>query len=150
MLPFAGFLILALAGSRMSRSTVAAIGVGSVGASAVLALSVAAKFLASPIPYTQTLCNWIQVGRFTPTVAFYLDPLALIMMVVVAFVSFLIHLYSAESMRDEEGYLTCNSNCYNFKYKSDYSSSLTSFFMLTSNLLSQPCIFKKTSILLCR
>lgn len=104
ILPFAGFLTLAIAGSRMSRNQVAFIGVGSVGASAVLALLVAMEFLASPIPYTQTLCNWIQVGRFTPSIAFYLDPLALIMMVVVAFVSFLIHLYSVESMRDEEGY----------------------------------------------
>ncbi len=40
-LPFAGFLVLALFGPRMSRGLVATIGVGSVGLSAVLFFVVA-------------------------------------------------------------------------------------------------------------
>jgi NADH-quinone oxidoreductase subunit L len=54
--------------------------------------------------YTQILWTWIDVGSFRPQIAFYLDALSLVMMLVVTFVSFLIHLYSAEFMRTDEGY----------------------------------------------
>jgi NADH-quinone oxidoreductase subunit L len=54
--------------------------------------------------YTQVLWTWFDVGGLHPQIAFYFDPLSLIMTVVVAFVSFLIHLYSTEFMIDDEGY----------------------------------------------
>jgi NADH-quinone oxidoreductase subunit L len=44
------------------------------------------------------------VDNFQPQIAFYLDALSLIMMLVVSFVSFVIHLYSAEFMIEDEGY----------------------------------------------
>ena len=56
------------------------------------------------MPTAQTLWTWIDVGRFRPAVALYLDALSLVMVLVVAFVGFLIHLYSSEFMWDEEGY----------------------------------------------
>ena len=65
------------------------------------------NFLVSPPPgdsYTQVLWTWIDVAGFRPQIAFYLDALSLIMTLVVTFVSFLIHLYSAESMMESEGY----------------------------------------------
>src|SRR6201993_1147111 len=43
-------------------------------------------------------------GGFQPEIAFYLDPVSLLMLLVVTFVGFLIHLYSVEYMRDDEGY----------------------------------------------
>ncbi len=83
------------------------VGVGSVAASAFISILIAAEFLSS-LPasgmYTQTLWTWIDVGSFRPQIAFYLDALSLVMMLVVTFVSFLIHLYSAEFMRTDEGY----------------------------------------------
>ncbi len=106
-LPFAGFAVLGLFGRRMSPTGVAAIGVGSVGISAVFAALVSARFLLTPPPdghYTQVLWTWIQVDGFTPRIAFYLDALALVMILVVAFVAFFIHLYSVEFMRGEDGY----------------------------------------------
>ncbi len=106
-LPFAGYLVLALAGARLSRTSVASIGVGSVGASTLIALAVGLSFINSPPAnhaYSQTLWTWISVGNFTPKIAFYLDSLSLVMTLVVTFVSFLIHLYSSAFMIDEEGY----------------------------------------------
>ncbi len=47
-LPLASFVILALAGRRMSSTAVAALGAGSIGASAVVSILVAAAFIASP------------------------------------------------------------------------------------------------------
>ncbi len=108
ILPFAGFLLLALVGPRLTPRAVAFVGVGSVGLSMALAFTVAARFLSTPPPgyaYTQTLWTWMQVGpNFTPTIAFYLDALSLVMMLVVTFVGFLIHLYSTQYMAEEEGY----------------------------------------------
>lgn len=106
-LPFAGFLVLALVGPRLSRRGVAAVGVGSVGLSALLALLIAADFLNSPPPgyaFTQTLWTWMRVDNLTPEIALYLDALSLVFVLVVTFVGFLIHLYSAEFMAEEEGY----------------------------------------------
>ena len=106
-LPFAGFLILALFGRRMGNGPVAVVGVGSVGLSALVAIFVAIGFISSPPPahvYTQTLWRWISVGGFSPGILLYLDSLSLIMALVVTFVGFLIHLYSAEFMESGEGY----------------------------------------------
>ena len=46
----------------------------------------------------------MQVNGFAPAIAFYFDALSLVMVLVVAFVGLLIHLYSVEFMREEEGY----------------------------------------------
>ncbi len=106
-LPLTSFAVLALAGRRMSPSAVAAFGAGSVGVSAVISVIIAAQFVASPPAghaYTQVLWRWMSVAGFTPEVSLRLDPLSLIMMLVVAFVGFLIHLYSVEFMAGDDGY----------------------------------------------
>ncbi len=105
-LPFAGFALLALLGGRMSHRTIAAVGVGSVGLSALAALLVALGFLGLPpgYAYVQTLWTWMAVGNFTVEIGLYLDALSLVMILVVTGVGFLIHLYSAESMTGDEGY----------------------------------------------
>ena len=106
-LPLAGFMTLALFGPRMKHSAAAAVGVGSVGISALISILITASFLASAPAsgfYDQHLWNWISIGDFHPQIGLYLDSLSLIMMLVVTFVSFLIHLYSAEFMEGDEGY----------------------------------------------
>src|SRR5580692_7535071 len=99
--------MLALLGSRLSRRTAAAIGVGSIGLSALVTILVAVDFfvtLPSGGSYTQVLWTWIRVGGFEPQVGLYLDALSLVMVLVVTFVGFLIHIYSAEFMIADEGY----------------------------------------------
>jgi NADH-quinone oxidoreductase subunit L len=106
-LPFAGYIVLALAGARLSRAIVASVGVGSVSLSTAVALVAGFSFINSPPSnhvYSQTLWTWISVGNFTPKIAFYLDPLSLVMTLVITFVSFLIHLYSSEFMIDDAAY----------------------------------------------
>ncbi len=106
-LPLAGFAVLSTAGRRLPPARVALVGVGAVGLSALVALAVAASFLAAPPPgnaFTLRLWTWIDAGGLAPRAGLYLDALSLVMTVVVTFVGFLIHLYSAEFMRDEEGY----------------------------------------------
>jgi len=104
-LPFTGFLILALAGRRLSKATIALAGAGSVGLSALLTLIMAIEFIASQgTAFTQTLWTWMKVGNFSAGISFTLDALSLVMIFVITFVGFLIHLYSAEFMQNDEGY----------------------------------------------
>jgi len=106
-LPFAGFLILALAGRRLPKSAVAVVGSGTVGLAALLTVALASGFAAgTPQGYavTQTLWRWFHIGGYSPSIAFLLDPLSLIMALVITTVGFLIHVYSAEFMRDDAGY----------------------------------------------
>jgi NADH-quinone oxidoreductase subunit L len=107
VMPIASFLLLVILGPRLSRTGVASLGMGSIGVSMLIAFLVSARFLSAPPPghaYTQSLWTWIQVGGFAPRIAFYLDPLSLVMMLVVVFVGFLIHLYSSEFMLHDAGY----------------------------------------------
>jgi NADH-quinone oxidoreductase subunit L len=106
-LPIAGFLILVALGARMRRPAVAAVGVGSVAVSTALAFLAAARFVAlepGARTVTQTLWTWVRIGDFIPAIAFRLDALSLVMMLVVTAVSLLIHLYSSAFMEDDEGY----------------------------------------------
>jgi NADH-quinone oxidoreductase subunit L len=106
-LPFAGFVILALVGPRLSKGAAAFVGAGSVGLSAALAIWLSASFIYAPPPgdaYTQILWTWINVAGFMPEIALRLDSLSVIMTLVITFVGFFIHLYSTEFMLDEEGY----------------------------------------------
>jgi NADH-quinone oxidoreductase subunit L len=106
-IPFASAAVLALVGNRLSRRLATTVGVGSIALSAALAIAIAVSFLASPPDggaYSQTLWTWIEVAGFHPQIGLYLDALSLVMILVVTFVGFLIHLYSSEFMAADEGY----------------------------------------------
>jgi NADH-quinone oxidoreductase subunit L len=106
-LPLAGSLVLALTGRRLSKKTVAIVGAGSVGISALLAVVMAIEFTGNPPEgraFTQTLWTWMQLGGYTQSISFSLDALSLVMILIVTVVGFFIHLYSTEYMVDDEGY----------------------------------------------
>ncbi|MCC6368608.1 MAG: NADH-quinone oxidoreductase subunit L [Bryobacterales bacterium] len=130
-IPFAGALTLAVLGPRMRARAAAVIGTGSIAISAAISLFIAAAFLSAPPAsgaYTQTLWTWIDVGSFHPAIAFYLDALSLVMTVVVTFVSFLIHVYSVEFMRGDEGFSRF------FAYMNLFVASMVTL-LLADNLL---------------
>jgi len=105
--PLAGFLVLAFARGRVGERLAAAIGVGSVGLSALLTAALAGQFLSHPPAggaYTQTLWHWMSAGAFDVRFALRLDGLSLSMMGVITGVGFLIHLFAAWYMRGDEGY----------------------------------------------
>ncbi|RPJ30258.1 MAG: NADH-quinone oxidoreductase subunit L, partial [Planctomycetaceae bacterium] len=130
-LPLTGFLILVVGGRRLPPRAVAAVGVGSVCLSAVIAILVSAThYWLAPegAAYTQTLWEWMRVGDFAPSVAFSLDALSLTMMVVVTVVGLLIHVYSVAFMASEEGYSRF------FAYMNLFVSSML-ILVLADNLL---------------
>ncbi|TAL38932.1 MAG: NADH-quinone oxidoreductase subunit L [Spirochaetes bacterium] len=105
-LPFAGFALLALSWKRLPRGLCAAIGSGSVGLSALGVLALAPGFVASggEGAITRVLWNWLSVTGFSATVSLRVDALSLAFMFIITFVGFLIHVYSAEFIRDDEGH----------------------------------------------
>ena len=128
-IPFASALLLAVL--RFSRKAVAWIAVGSIAASSIVSLLVTVSYLLAPAAtnsYTQVLWRWFDVGGLRPDIALYLDPISLIMVVVVAFVSFLIHLYSTEFMIEDEGYARF------FAYMNLFVASMLTL-LLADNLL---------------
>jgi NADH-quinone oxidoreductase subunit L len=106
-IPFFSFLLLAVFGPRLARRAVSVIGVGSIGASAVVSGIVTAAFISAPPSgwsYREVIWQWMSVSGLQADIGFYLDALSVIMVLVITFVAFLIHLYSAEYMEGDEGY----------------------------------------------
>ncbi|MBK5243945.1 MAG: NADH-quinone oxidoreductase subunit L [Eubacteriaceae bacterium] len=104
-LPFAGALILAFAGRKLPRTFNAIVGVGSVSLSAILTLLVGFEFLGNTTPFIQVVWQWFDVYGLSPNIAFHLDTVSLIFIFVITFVGALIHLYSAEFMWEDKGFV---------------------------------------------
>src|SRR5512142_2913693 len=102
-LPLAGFLLNGLFGSRAGKSFVTAAGVGSSLLAAVVA-TIASLQYHGPQRYVDVVYNWIAAGNVNVDLAFQLDPLSIVMMLVVTWIRFVIHLYSVGYMGHEEGY----------------------------------------------
>src|SRR3546814_5220503 len=52
----------------------------------------------------QNIYTWFQIGPFNASVGFMVDRLTAMMLVVVSFVSLLVHVYTIGYMRDDPGY----------------------------------------------
>lgn len=104
-LPFAGALSLAFAGRKLPRTFSAIVGVGSISLSAILTLVVGFEFLGNSTPFVQVVWQWFDVYGLSPNIAFHLDTVSLIFIFIITFVGALIHLYSAEFMWEDEGFV---------------------------------------------
>jgi NADH-quinone oxidoreductase subunit L len=105
--PLVGFIINGLYGHRMPKNTVGTLGAAMVGLSFALTVAIFLEYLKLPAtakPVEVPLYTWIASGTFTAQVAFLVDPLALIMLLVVTGISFLIHIYSIGYMHDDPGF----------------------------------------------
>ncbi len=60
--------------------------------------------LGGAVAYNHNLYTWFQIGHFHASVGFMVDRLTAMMLVVVSFVSLLVHLYTIGYMRDDPGY----------------------------------------------
>jgi NADH-quinone oxidoreductase subunit L len=105
ILPVVGAALNGLLGARFPKPLVTLIGLGAPLLSLLLALGCLWQYSHGvyPGPFEQVLYPWT-TGDLTIDVAFLLDPLSAVMLFVVTFVGFLIHVYSAGYMGHEEGY----------------------------------------------
>ena len=103
--PLLGFLSLVLTSGNLPKKVVGAIGAGSIGLSFLTGAMIAYQFLGSGETHLVVeMWTWMAVGNFTPGFSFYLDGLAVVMMLIITGVGFLIHLYSAGFMLDDPSY----------------------------------------------
>ncbi len=107
LLPFAGFALNGVFGSKLPKPLVTAIGLlaplGSFALVARLAYMVWSGALALPVVEANVLA-WISVGDLHVDFGSVLDPLSLTMLLIVTGVGFLIHVYSIGYMHGDKGY----------------------------------------------
>ncbi len=107
LLPFLGFVLNGLFGKRLGKAFVTGVALVSTFGAAVVG-TIAAFQYHSQYPegerYVQTVFNWFTSGSIHADVAFQLDPLSIVMLMVVTWIGALIHLYSVGYMSHEEGY----------------------------------------------
>jgi NADH-quinone oxidoreductase subunit L len=102
-LPLAGFLVNGLAGRRLGKSFVSAVGVGSVGLATAAAFSRLIPFIwGDHAAVVERIAPWFSAGGFSADLAMRLDPLSALMTSFVTFVGFWIHVYSVGYMRHDE------------------------------------------------
>jgi NADH-quinone oxidoreductase subunit L len=105
--PLLGFLIIGLRVHKISHRTSSYIACGTVLLSFVFSSIVFAQLLGMPPDQrvlTVRIINWISTMGFSANMAFLVDPLSSIMLLVVTGVGFLIHVYSIGYMHDDAGY----------------------------------------------
>ncbi|MEX2657411.1 MAG: NADH-quinone oxidoreductase subunit L [Balneolales bacterium] len=109
VIPLIGFLFNGVAGLffeswRSRKFLIGAIATGSVFIPFLIAVYLFSLLQGESQSATITLFTWIEAGAFSADVAYRLDQLSLLMVLVVTGVGALIHFYSMGYMADDEGY----------------------------------------------
>jgi NADH-quinone oxidoreductase subunit L len=111
LLPLIGaainFLFGAVLQKRFGRRVVSVLGCGVVIASFVLSLCAFFRMLGAPPNHRfmlDDLWRWFDIGGVKLDVAFWLDPLSIVMVLIVTGVGGLIHVYSTGYMHDDPSY----------------------------------------------
>jgi len=110
-LPFLSFLLLALAGKKMSHRAAGIIGTSSLGVVMALAYYTAYQYFTLPrtaegiyqalVPFNVT---WLPLGTLHFDMGILLDPISVMMLIVITTVSFMVHIYSFGYMHGERGF----------------------------------------------
>jgi NADH-quinone oxidoreductase subunit L len=102
VLPLVGVVVNGIFG-RWTRERAHILGVGTTGLSCLIAFGIFLQ-AAGGATLNWDVYTWIPAGEFQATVGFLVDPLSAVMMLVVTFVGFLIHVYSIGYMHGDPGY----------------------------------------------
>ncbi len=102
LLPLIGVLINGLFGAKI-RERAHLIAVSASGLSCLVAFLVFLRAVGGQT-LDWSLYSWLNVGDFQAPIGLLVDPLSAVMMLVVTFVGFLIHVYSIGYMHDDRGY----------------------------------------------
>ena len=103
LLPLIAAAIVGLFGGRLPRSAAHWLTILGVGAAFVLSALVFKATLAG-FKYNANLYTWLASGDITFSVGFLIDNLTAMMMVVVTFVSLMVHIYTIGYMHEDPGY----------------------------------------------
>jgi len=103
LLPLLAAILVGLFGKLMPRSMAHILTIAGVAVSFALSLYVLKNALVSE-PYNATVYSWLKSGNFTFEIGFLIDRLSAMMMVVVTFVSLMVHIYTIGYMHEDQGY----------------------------------------------
>ena len=101
--PLAGAVIAGLFGRSIGRTGSHVVTIAGVGLSCVLSVWVLIQVIGGA-HYNATVYTWMQVGSLKMDVGFLIDSLSALMMVIVTFVSLMVHVYTIGYMSDDPGY----------------------------------------------
>ncbi|MGZ4810316.1 MAG: NADH-quinone oxidoreductase subunit L [Thermoanaerobaculia bacterium] len=107
LLPFAGFLLNGLFGKKAGKGFVTGVALGASLAAAIVGTIAAVQYhhvYPNGERHLDLVYNWFQSGGIGADIAFQLDPLSIVMLMVVTWIGFVIHVYSVGYMAHEEGY----------------------------------------------
>ena len=103
--PLVGAVITGLFGRHLGRAGAHWITIVGVGVSFALSFVVFWQIvIAGDAPYNADLYTWLDAGGISFQVGFLIDELSATMMVVVTFVSWMVHIYTIGYMYDDPGY----------------------------------------------
>lgn len=108
LLPFAGFLINGIFGSKIkNEKVIGIIGSGTIGLSFLITVGAFLETLNLPVEQRQHIVNlftWLKVGALNVGFSYQVDQLSLVMALIVTGVGFIIHIYSIGYMHGDKGY----------------------------------------------
>ena len=103
--PLIGSIIVGLAGNRLGRKASHSITILGVAISTALSLYVFNHHVLNDGEiFNQNIYTWMQIGGLNISVGFLVDNLTALMLVVVSFVSLMVHIYTIGYMHDDKGY----------------------------------------------
>jgi NADH-quinone oxidoreductase subunit L len=103
--PLAGAIIVGLLGRGMSRSLAHWLAIAGVAIAFLASCSIFLELRQLAFePQNFSLYQWAMVGNFSMEIGFLIDSLTAIMMIVVTFVSLMVHVYTIGYMHDDQGY----------------------------------------------
>src|SRR6185295_12539199 len=105
LLPLGAAIVAGLFGRIIGRVGAHTVTIGAVGASLVLSSIVLKQMLVDGVPtYNAPVYTWLVSDGITAQIGFLIDRLSALMMVVVTFVSFCVHVYTIGYMAEDPGY----------------------------------------------
>jgi NADH-quinone oxidoreductase subunit L len=103
--PLLGCLLAGFLGRFLGRAGSHSVTILGVAISCALSFYVLYQLtLGGATTYNQNIYTWFQIGPLNASVGFLVDRLTAMMLVVVSFVSLLVHLYTVGYMHDDPGY----------------------------------------------
>ncbi|WP_462115533.1 NADH-quinone oxidoreductase subunit L [Lysobacter xanthus] len=103
--PLIGSILAGLFGRRIGRAGAHWATILGVAASCVLSIGALWQLVGQGAPpFNENLYTWFQIGGLQANVGFMVDRLTAMMMVVVTFVSLLVHIYTIGYMHEDPGY----------------------------------------------
>ena len=102
--PLFGAILAGLFGKKIGRVGAHTVTILGVAVSCALSAYVLYQLVQGAAPYNENIYTFFQVGSYDVNVGFMVDKLTAMMMVVVTFVSLLVHIYTIGYMADDPGY----------------------------------------------